>query len=1053
MGLIAVATALLPALPAGAALTPIKRTFGDATFPRVRAGVLHIPADQAGGRVRVIVGLRLPPLAAAYGRSFAAARAGSKLDVSTSASRRYLARVIAAQRRAVAELRRAIPDARVDRRFQIVLDGLTVTLPATKLAKLAGLSFAARIYPSMRYRLLTDKSPSVIGADLLHQRTGAKGDGIKIGIVDDGVDPTNPFFDSTGFSYPPGFPKGGRRWTSPKVIVARAFPGPHSGRPGRLAVDRRASFHGTHVAGIAAGDAGTSSPGGNDHPPTSGLSGVAPRAYLGNYRVFNIPTPIGHVANTPEIAAAFEAAVRDGMDVINFSGGGTETEPANDAMVEVIRNVAGAGVVPVIAAGNDRDDFGLGTVGSPGSAPAAITVAASSNTHVFAPILSVRAGSAPDQLQRIPIEVIQPNEFPAAFASDPKPLIDVGTVAAAGGGPVDRRICGSIDDPNNPAFSPLPPGSLTGMIALASRGHCTFVSKAERARRAGAVGLILVDNRRGEANNIPVPIGLPGGMISDLDGARLRAYLTTTNGTAPVTVGRIADRIETGRSGIITSFSSAGLTAFQDLLKPDVAAPGGQILSSTLPEFTGGSPFAVFDGTSMATPHVTGAAALLVQLHPTWTAQQIKSALISTTGTAWLDTARTQEAPVTLAGSGLVNVDRAADPKVFTDPASLSFGDLDVTGGSQGRALVVRVSDAGNGAGTWTAELHPQSATAGATVDVTPAVTIAPGGEGELVVVAHASASAPSGDDFGVIVLRQGEATRKIPYAFVVADPALARVEPAKLQRFQVADTLNGPNRVDEYCCPSEPFGPPPDYFGKPMNELGAEKLYVTSVNKPLVNLGVAVMESSRGALIDPWFLGSPDERDVQGGSGTPVNVNNYMFDFQADIGAAGATFPRQQHFYVAVDSRTDPFSGRPLLGRYLLRSWQNDLKPPKIRLLTARVGAGRPTIVARVTDATFLSELAITARLAFLATHADGSGAIHVSAGPRTPTIVTFLKTVFGMMLLLIVLTFFVSWKSEAERTACVLPTGIVFASFGSGKTASPENGSYSAAPTRTRR
>jgi subtilisin family serine protease len=952
VGLIAVATALLPALPAGAALTPIKRTFGDATFPRVRAGVLHIPADQAGGRVRVIVGLRLPPLAAAYGRSFAAARAGSKLDVSTSASRRYLARVIAAQRRAVAELRRAIPDARVDRRFQIVLDGLTVTLPATKLAKLAGLSFAARIYPSMRYRLLTDKSPSVIGADLLHQRTGAKGDGIKIGIVDDGVDPTNPFFDSTGFSYPPGFPKGGRRWTSPKVIVARAFPGPHSGRPGRLAVDRRASFHGTHVAGIAAGDAGTSSPGGNDHPPTSGLSGVAPRAYLGNYRVFNIPTPIGHVANTPEIAAAFEAAVRDGMDVINFSGGGTETEPANDAMLEVIRNVAGAGVVPVIAAGNDRDDFGLGTVGSPGSAPAAITVAASSNTHVFAPILSVRAGSAPDQLQRIPIEVIQPNEFPAAFASDPKPLIDVGTVAAAGGGPVDRRICGSIDDPNNPAFSPLPPGSLTGMIALASRGHCTFVSKAERARRAGAVGLILVDNRRGEANNIPVPIGLPGGMISDLDGARLRAYLTTTNGTAPVTVGRIADRIETGRSGIITSFSSAGLTAFQDLLKPDVAAPGGQILSSTLPEFTGGSPFAVFDGTSMATPHVTGAAALLVQLHPTWTAQQIKSALISTTGTAWLDTARTQEAPVTLAGSGLVNVDRAADPKVFTDPASLSFGDLDVTGGSQGRALVVRVSDAGNGAGTWTAELHPQSATAGATVDVTPAVTIAPGGEGELVVVAHASASAPSGDDFGVIVLRQGEATRKIPYAFVVADPALARVEPAKLQRFQVGDTLNGPNRVDEYCCPSEPFGPPPDYFGKPMNELGAEKLYVTSVNKPLVNLGVAVMESSRGALIDPWFLGSPDERDVQGGSGTPVNVNNYMFDFQADIGAAGATFPRQQHFYVAVDSRTDPFSGRPLLGRYLLRSWQNDLKPPKIRLLTARVGAGRPTIVARVTDA-----------------------------------------------------------------------------------------------------
>jgi minor extracellular serine protease Vpr len=952
VGLLAVAAALLVAVPATAALTPIRRTFGDMTFPRVRTGVLHVPANQHSGRVRVIVGLRMPPLAAAYGRTLAAVGARQKLDVSTTASRTYLAHEVAAQQRAVAALQRAIPEARVDRRFQIVLDGITVTLPATKLDRLAGLSFAARIYPSMRYRLLTDTSPSVIAADQLHQRTGAKGDGVKIGVVDDGVDPTNPFLSSSGFSYPPGFPKGGRRWTTPKVIVARAFPGPNSGRPGRLALDRHASFHGTHVSGIAAGDAGTSSPGGSDHPPTTGLSGVAPRAYLGNYRVFNIPTPLGHVANTPEIAAAFEFAVRDGMDVINFSGGGTESEPANDALLDVIRNVAAAGVVPVIAAGNDRDDFGIGTVGSPGTAPAAITVAASSNTHVFAPVLSVQGASAPDQLRRIPVQVIQANEFSPGLASSPVTLIDVGRLASAGGAPVDRRICGSSDDPNDPASTPLAPGSLSGMIALASRGHCTFISKAERVRRAGAVGLILVDNRRGEANNIPIPLTLPGGMISDLDGARLRAYLATTNGTAPVTVGRIPDRIETGRSGVITSFSSAGLTAFRDLLKPDVTAPGGQILSSTLPEFTGGSPFAVFDGTSMATPHVAGAAALLVQLHPTWTAEQIKSALVSTTGTAWLDTGRTQEAPVTLAGSGLVDVNRAADPRVFTDPASLSFGDLDVTGGAQDRALVVRVADTGNGAGTWTTTLDPQSASPGASLDVTPAVTIPPGGEGELVVVARASRTAPAGEDYGAILLRQGDATRKIPYAFVVSRPALELVEPAKLERFQVGETLNGPNRVDEYCCPSEPFGPPPDYFGKPMDESGAEKLYVTSVSRPIVNLGVAVTSSSTNSLIDPWFLGSPDERDVQGAGGTPVNVNDYMFDFEADIGAAGSTFPRQQHFYVAVDSRSDPFSDRPFPGRYLLRSWQNDLKPPTLKLLTRRVGAGRPTIVARVTDA-----------------------------------------------------------------------------------------------------
>ncbi len=953
VGLLTVATALLSALPAGAALTPIRRTFGDTTVPRVRAGTLRIPARQHTGRVRVIVGLHLPPLAAAYGRTFAAAQARAKLDVASSASQRYLARVDAAQRRAVAELRRAIPQARVDRRFQVVLDGITVTLPATDLARLAGLPFAAHVYPSLQFRLLTDTSPSVIGADTLHQRTGARGEGIKIGVVDDGVDQTNPFFNAAGFQYPPGFPRGGRRWTSPKVIVARAFPGPGSGRGGRLAVDRTASFHGTHVAGIAAGDAGTSSPGGPDHPPTTGLSGVAPRAWLGNYRVFNIPTPLGHVANTPEIAAAFEAAVRDGMDVINFSGGGPETEPANDAMIDVIRNVVDAGVVPVIAAGNDRDDSGLGTVGSPGTAPAAITVAASSNTHVFAPILTVRSSNAPDDLERIPIQVAQPNQFPGALASVPAPLIDVGTLTSPGGGAVDRYLCGSPADPNDDTSTPLAPGSLRGLIALAWRGRCTFLSKAERARRAGAAGLILVDNRSGEANGIPIEMTLPSGMISDLDGARLSAYLATTHGQAPVTVGRLPNRIETGRSGVITSFSSAGLTAFRDDLKPDVTAPGGQILSSTLPEFTGGSPFAVFDGTSMATPHVAGAAALLVQLHPTWTAQQIKSALVSTTGTAWSDTARTQEAPVTLAGSGLVNVDRAAEPEVFTDPASLSFEDLDVTRGAQSRALVVRVSDAGNGAGTWTAELHPQSATDGASVDVTPAVTIPPGGDGELVVVARASATAPAGDDYGLVLLRHGDAVRKVPYAFVVSRPALANVPPAPLRLLQTGQTRTGPDRVHVYCCPSEPFGPPPDFpTGQPMDESGAEKLFVTSVNKPLVNLGVAVWASSQNAVIDPWYLGSPDERDVQGASGTPVNVNAYMFDFNVDIGAAGATFPRQQRFYVSVDSGSDPFTGRSFPGDYVLRSWQNDLKPPRIKLLTTRVGAGRPTIVARATDA-----------------------------------------------------------------------------------------------------
>jgi minor extracellular serine protease Vpr len=941
VGLLLIATALASVASASATLTPVRHH-----GPRVRTGTLFVPPHHADGRVRVIVGLKLAPLAAAYGRTLAAAGTTVKLDLTATSSRRYLARIDALQRATAAKLVDAIPQARIGRRFRVVLDGMTVSLPFTKLPSLARLSFVGKVYPSAAYHLLTDTSPGVIGADELHALTGARGEGVKIGIVDDGVDNTNPFLAPDGLSYPPGFPKGGRKWTTPKVIVARAFPGPNSGRRGRLPIDRRESFHATHVAGIAAGDAGTCSPGGRDHPPTCGLSGVAPRAYIGNYRVFNVPTPIGHIANTPEIAAAFESAVRDGMDVINFSGGGAETEPANDAMVEVIHNVALAGVVPVISAGNDRDQFGMGTVGSPGTAPDAITVAATSNTHVFSPVMSVRSPGAPADLSSIPIASAGGARFPGTFAFTTVELVDVATVG------VDRRLCGPDNDPNNPAKTFLAPGSLAGVVALASRGHCTFVSKAERAQRAGALGLVLADNRPGEANAIPLQLAIPAGMIADVDGAQLRAYLATKGGRAPVTISNIIQRDETGRSGVITSFSAGGPTAFAHLLKPDLSAPGGAILSSTLREFTGGPPFAVFDGTSMSAPHVSGAAALLVQLHPSWSAQQVKSALMSTAGAAWSDTARTEEAPVTLGGAGLVDLPRAAQPLVFTQPSSLSFQELDVDQGSDSRALLVRVTDAGGGAGKWQVELQAQAATTGASLDLPPALTLAPGGEAELVAVARASPSASAGEDDGFILLRRGSETRKIPYEFYVGRPQIELSSAKKLQKLQLGTTVTGTNRVTTYCCPSAAFGPPPDYVGPTMNESGAETTYTTTVNQPVANLGVAIESATAGSLVDPWFLGSPNERDVQGYAGTPVNVNELMPDFGIDLGTAGASFPKVQRFYVTVDSASDRFTGRPLPGRYVLRSWVNDVRPPKIRLVTRRVAQGRPTIVARVTDA-----------------------------------------------------------------------------------------------------
>src|SRR5207237_1478947 len=164
--------------------------------------------------------------------------------------------------------------------------------------------------------------------------------------------------------------------------------------------------------------------------------------------------------------------------------------------------------------------------------------------------------------------------------------------------------------------------------------------------------------------------------------------------------------------------------------------------------------------------------------------------------------------------------------------------------------------------------------------------------------------------------------------------------------------TRTGVNRASAYRWPNAAFGPAAA-FGQapPVNETGAEKLHVTHVNVPTVNLGVSVLLSSAGSLIDPWFLGSRDENDVQGFAGTPVNVNNLMFDFRFPIGAAATVFPRTQRFYVAVDSGADPYTGRSLAGQYVLRAWVNDLDPPLAAPLTRTVAAGHPTLAVRTID------------------------------------------------------------------------------------------------------
>jgi hypothetical protein len=336
---------------------------------------------------------------------------------------------------------------------------------------------------------------------------------------------------------------------------------------------------------------------------------------------------------------------------------------------------------------------------------------------------------------------------------------------------------------------------------------------------------------------------------------------------------------------------------------------------------------------------------------------------MSTAGPSFADTALTSESSVLVQGAGLANVAAADRPLVFTDPQSLSFGYLDVNAGAASRAIPVTVADAGDGAGSWTVEIRPQVATTGATVEAAP-FTVAPGGSVVVQMTARASAGAPGGDNFGFVILRRGSDVRRIPYAFSVTRPQLGAARVVPLRATQRGDTRSGEDHARVYRWPTSPFAILGIFGVDPsVNDDGKETVYSLDIPRQAVNAGVVVTRPairvdrsviellSSGSPIHPWFLGSLDENDVLGYAGIPVNSNGSLPDFLFNTASAGGVFLPPGRYYVSVDSGRDPFTGRSLAGPYTLRSWVNDVRSPRVVLLTRTVSAGRPTIVARITD------------------------------------------------------------------------------------------------------
>lgn len=617
-----------------------------------------------------IVVLRADPLATYDGKVLGYEKTRpdrGKLNPNSAAAKKYLGYLKQEHDAFAAWLRKNVPSAKITSEYFTVLNGVAVSLNGAAIGKLRQNADVLTVEYNALYRPLMSESYKLINASGAWAAAGGRagaGAGVKVGVIDTGIDPDHPFFDPTGFSYPAGFPKCDAlnsashrpdqncKYVSPKVIVAKVF----YNKARVQGLDAApVQEHGTHVAGTIAGVTGKTAV--VQGVAIDDLSGIAPGAWLGNYNVFP-----GNVASarSEDILNAVEAAVLDGMDVLNLSlGGGYRGN--NDLLAMGLDAASEAGVVVAVAAGNSGP--GRFTVESPGRARNVITVGASSNNHFVGQPLSYGT---------------DPTTTIGAAVGDFPPLPD---------GTFDLFIATTSAGALSNACSGLPTATTSTQLVLVTRGACTFSTKVRSAVAAGYVGVIVRNNVAGD----PVAMAKDGGGGDDLPAVMVG--LTEGNAlhtAAPATVTASATFAEfiTSNGDILAGFSSQGPTFVDEAVKPDLTSVGVNVLSAVPCSFAadpeapcgGEGTWAFFQGTSMATPHIAGSAAVLRSLHPDWTPAQVKSALVNTADLVVRNAATGTPTVGPMAqGGGRENLTEAADATVFFDPVSASFGKIDAS--------------------------------------------------------------------------------------------------------------------------------------------------------------------------------------------------------------------------------------------------------------------------------------------------------------------------------------------------------------------------------------
>lgn len=717
---------------------------------------------------------------------------------------------------------------------RVLSNAIFVSASAEQAKEIRGLPGVAGVVELTRLQPLIERAKATASVSnawpILGGRDNA-GDGVKVAIIDSGIDNKHPAFANSPLPALNGYPRtrfpNDIEFTNNKVIVARSYvpeladdgiPGGDPGSDEQLQLTRPDDYsardrvgHGTALAMIVAGH--------QVNAPNGTISGVAPGAYLGNYKVFGSPR-VNDTPFTDVVIQAIEDAFIDEMDIAVLSIGAPALWAPDDDVAcgnargvpcELLAAVAGLatqeGMLVVVSAGNSGDSGGrsptFATITTPGIDPDVLTVGALVNSHEFFRTLEVPGGPSGSLGNGIYKGKLGGTIVPSA------PLNATLRDVRKGGD-------------NGLACSPLQASNVGGGIAFIARGsgECTFAVKLQNARNAGAVGVVFY--RTDGSDELFHPGGLeyadiPSMLIGSTDGSALRNYL---DGQSNAPAGRInpnyterdtdVDANNDGKQdGILTSFSSRGPNIGYPLVKPEVTAAGQDIYTATQTydsnsDMYDPSGYIAVDGTSFSAPLVAGVAALVLDHSagfPSYITSDVKSAIVNSARDVFdqnraslnifdrnLFSGAFEPAYNVAMGGGEVQARWAIDSVVTAAPQTLDFGEVTNARLSAGIELSIKLYNA------YSSQLHlsfERQAYAPSTDQASPVVWTLPASfniapNSEATVTFRISGSTPSQKDFydGVILVRgTGDVGNqipdiKIPYLYIAGDTTPCNIIP-----------------------------------------------------------------------------------------------------------------------------------------------------------------------------------------------------------------------------------------------------------------------------------